>query len=160
MARDDWAVPRPAPLKIAQRGFARLVRLTLPWHARLSLATNGIVPPSVAWRPGIILETTGRRTGRPRRAVITYLPDAERIVLVASNYGRANHPSWYENLVADPNVRVIRRGRALPFTARETSGDERADYLRRLDGATFGVYSSYARATDREIPVVVLTPAG
>jgi deazaflavin-dependent oxidoreductase (nitroreductase family) len=91
--------------------------------------------------------------------VITYLPDHERIILVASNYGRAGNPSWFENLVADPHVRVIRRGQSLPYVARVATGDERRNLLKRTDDVTYGVYAAYSRKTDREIPVVVLTPA-
>jgi deazaflavin-dependent oxidoreductase (nitroreductase family) len=159
VARDDWATPRPALLKSAQRWFGRLIGLVVPLHARLALATNGRISPSLFWRPGIILETRGRRSGLPRRAVITYLADYDRIVLVASNYGRPGNPSWYENLVADPHVRVIRRGVSRPYLAHVVTGDERRTLLKRTDDVTYGVYAAYARKTDREIPVVVLTPA-
>ena len=159
MPRDDWATPRSATRKLAQRWFGRLIGLVVPLHARLALATGGRISPSLFWRPGIILETTGRKSGLPRRAVITYLADQERIVLVASNYGRPGNPSWYENLVADPHVRVIRHGRSLPYVARVATGDERRTLLKRTDDVTYGVYAAYARKTDREIPVVVLTPA-
>jgi deazaflavin-dependent oxidoreductase (nitroreductase family) len=91
--------------------------------------------------------------------VITYLADHDRIVLVASNYGRQGNPSWYENLVADPHVRVIRRGVSRPYLAHVVTGDERRTLLKRTDDVTYGVYAAYARKTDREIPVVVLTPA-
>ncbi|MFM8813963.1 MAG: nitroreductase/quinone reductase family protein [Candidatus Limnocylindrus sp.] len=159
MPRDDWATPRSALRKSAQRWFGRLIGLVVPLHAWLALATNGRISPSLFWRPGIILETTGRKSGLRRRAVITYLPDDDRIVLVASNYGRAGNPSWYENLLADPHVRVIRRGQSLPYVARVATGDERRSLLKRTDDVTYGVYAAYSRKTDREIPVVVLTPA-
>lgn len=158
MPRDDWAAPRSSALRSAQRWFGRLIALVVPLHARLALATNGRITPSLFWRPGIILETTGRTSGAKRRVVLTYLPDDERIVLIASNYGRAGNPRWFDNLVADPRVRVIRRGRALPYTARVAVGEERRALLRRTDDVTFGVYAAYARKTEREIPVVVLTP--
>lgn len=159
MSRDDWASPRSALRKSAQRWFGRLIGLIVPFHATLALATNGRISPSLFWRPGIILETTGRKSGTPRRAVITYLADRDRIVLVASNYGRPGNPNWYENLVVNPHVRVIRRGVSLPYQARVVTGDERRALLKRTDDVTFGVYAAYARKTDREIPVVVLTPA-
>ena len=52
----------------------------------------------------------------------------------------------------------MRRGRALPYTARVAVGDERRNLLRRTDDVTYGVYAAYSRKTEREIPVVVLTP--
>ena len=106
----------------------------------------------------MILETTGRRSGLARRVVLTYLADGPRIVLVASNYGRAGNPAWFENLVAEPRVGVIRRGGRERFLARVASGAERSELLRRTDNVTFGVYAAYSRRTTREIPVVVLEP--
>jgi deazaflavin-dependent oxidoreductase (nitroreductase family) len=158
MQRDDWAAPRSAALKSAQRWFGRLIGIVVPFHARLALATNGYITPSLFWRPGIILETIGRKSGIARRVVLTYLPDHQRIVLIASNYGRAGNPAWFENLVVQPRVKVVRRGRALPYMARVAAGDERRNLLRRTDDVTYGVYAAYSRKTEREIPVVVLTP--
>ena len=157
MQRDDWAAPRSAALKSAQRWFGRLIGIVVPFHARLALATNGYITPSLFWRPGIILETIGRKSGIARRVVLTYLPDHQRIVLIASNYGRAGNPAWFENLVVQPRVKVVRRGRALPYMARVAAGDERRNLLRRTDDVTYGVYAAYSRKTEREIPVVVLT---
>ena len=159
MGRDDWSTPRPGWLKAAQRAFGRLVGLVAPLHARLALATDGRISPGLGGRPGIILETIGRRSGTARRVVLTYLPDGERIVVIASNYGRPGDPAWYSNLVAEPRVRVIRRGRSEPYRARVAQGDERLTYLRKTDDATYGVYAAYARKTARDIPVVVLEPA-
>jgi len=54
---------------------------------------------------------------------------------------------------------VIRRGQSHPYVARVATGDERRNLLKRTDDVTYGVYAAYSRKTDREIPVVVLTPA-
>lgn len=156
MPGDEWAAPRPSWLKGAQRWFGRLIGLVAPLHARLALATNGWVSPNLGGRPGIILETIGRRSGAPRRVVLTYLPDGERIVVIASNYGREGHPAWYRNIEAEPNVTIIRKKSRHPYRARIANGEERLGYLRATDDATYGVYAAYARKTAREIPVVVL----
>ena len=66
MGRDDWSTPRPGWLKAAQRAFGRLVGLVAPLHARLALATDGRISPGLGGRPGIILETIGRRSGTAR----------------------------------------------------------------------------------------------
>jgi deazaflavin-dependent oxidoreductase (nitroreductase family) len=160
MGRDDWAAARPGWLRALQRAFGRLIGIVAPIHARLALATNGRISPGLGTRPGIILETIGRSSGTRRRVVLTYLADGPRIVLIASNYGRPGHPAWYRNLVAEPRVRVIRRGTAHQYRARVAVGGERRAYLRRTDDATFGVYAAYARRTEREIPVVILEPPG
>lgn len=156
MSGDGWARRRPRALRAAQALFGRAIGIIAPLHARLALATNGLISPGLGPRPGIILETKGRKSGAPRRVVLTYLPDGDRIVLVASNYGRAGNPAWFANLVADPHVAVIRRNRREAYRARVAIGAEREALLRRTDDANFGVYSSYARRTAREIPVVIL----
>ena len=158
MPGDDWAAQRPSWLKGAQRWFGRLIGLVAPLHARLALVTNGWVSPNLGGRPGIILETIGRRSGTPRRVVLTYLPDGERIVVVASNYGREGHPAWYRNIQAEPSVTIIHKRFRRPYRARIAVGEERLSYLRTTDDATYGVYAAYARKTSREIPVVVLEP--
>jgi deazaflavin-dependent oxidoreductase (nitroreductase family) len=116
------------------------------------------VSPNLGGRPGIILETIGRRSGTPRRVVLTYLPDGERIVVIASNYGREGHPAWYRNIEAEPSVTIIAKRFRRPYRARIAVGEERLSYLRATDDATYGVYAAYARKTSREIPVVVLEP--
>lgn len=158
MPGDDWAARRPSWLKAAQRWFGRLIGLVAPLHARLALATNGWISPALGGRPGIILETTGRTSGLPRRVVLTYLPDGERIVVIASNYGRAGDPAWYRNIVAEPNVTVVYKRFRTSYRARVATGTERLGYLRATDDATYGVYAAYARKTAREIPVVILEP--
>lgn len=50
----------------------------------------------------LVLTTTGRRTGRPRRCALNYTRDGE-LVYVASGFGRTD---WYRNLVTDPHVEV------------------------------------------------------
>lgn len=158
MPGDDWAAQRPSWLKAAQRWLGRLIGFIGPMHARLALATNGWVSPNLGGRPGIILETIGRRSGTPRRVVLTYLPDGARIVVIASNYGRDGHPAWYRNIEANPHVTIVYKRFRRPYRARITTGEERLGYLRATDDATYGVYAAYARKTSREIPVVVLEP--
>lgn len=158
MPGDDWATKRPSWLKGAQRWFGRLIGLVAPIHARLALATNGWVSPNLGGRPGIILETIGRRSGTPRRVVLTYLPDGECIVVIASNYGREGHPAWYRNIEAQPSVTIIYKRLRRSYHARIAVGEERLQYLRATDDATYGVYAAYARKTSRDIPVIVLEP--
>jgi len=159
MPGDDWAAQRPSWLKGAQRWFGRLIGLVAPLHARLALATNGWVSPNLGGRTGIILETLGRRSGTPRRVVLTFLPDGERIVVIASNYGREGHPAWFRNIEAQPDVTILYKRFRRPYRARIATGEERLKYLRATDDATYGIYAAYARKTAREIPVVVLEPA-
>jgi deazaflavin-dependent oxidoreductase (nitroreductase family) len=86
------------------------------------------------------------------------VPDGDRMVLVASNYGQHHNPGWYFNLKANPRCSVSFRGRRFEMEAYEAGGDERAR-LWELDVSVYPPFNLYARrAADRRIPVMVLQP--
>jgi deazaflavin-dependent oxidoreductase (nitroreductase family) len=123
------------------------------------LARTGGRISTGAGAPVGLLESFGARTGRRRRAPLLYLEDGDRLVLVASNGGRAEHPAWLHNLRRRPEVRFLSRERGWQrYRAHEAVGAERA---RCWDAATdlFAGYERYQRRTGaRRIPVVVLEP--
>lgn len=77
---------------------------------------------------------------------------------VASKGGAPEHPVWYHNLVANPQVEVHDGSLKQDMVARLLSGDERDQWWERAVSA-FPDYADYQRNTDREIPVFVLEPA-
>jgi deazaflavin-dependent oxidoreductase (nitroreductase family) len=80
--------------------------------------------------PICLLEHRGRKTGKVRTTPLVYLEDGDRIVVVASQAGRPEHPMWYLNLLAHPDVTVQIGGRRRPMRARVTEPAERADLWR------------------------------
>jgi len=112
------------------------------------------------WRdpvPICLMEHRGRRTGKLRTTPLVYLRDGDRVVVVASQAGRPQHPLWFRNLEADPDVTVQIRGDRRTMRARTASPPERAELWPRLVDL-YRDYDSYQSWTDREIPVVVLEP--
>ena len=111
------------------------------------------------WRgvPTLLVTTTGRRSGQRHRTALIYGRDGENYVLVASKGGAAQHPAWYLNLDANPDVEVQVMRDVFPARARTASGAER-DRLWRLMTQTWPAYDDYQTKTEREIPVVVLEP--
>ena len=107
--------------------------------------------------PICLLEHRGRRTGKLRTTPLCYLDDGNRVVVVASQAGRAQHPLWFRNLEADPEVTVQIKGDRRPVRARTASPGERAELWPRLV-ELYADYDSYQSWTDREIPVVILEP--
>lgn len=129
-------------------------------HRAVFLVSRGRLLGRAGGMPVAILGTTGRRTGRARRTMLTVpVEDGERVVLVASYGGDRRHPAWYLNLVAEPNVTLTMGGRERRMRAREAQGEERAALWGRIMEAYDG-YAAYQRRTDRHIPVVVLEPTG
>jgi len=107
--------------------------------------------------PICLLEHRGRRTGRLRTTPLVYLEDGDRIVVVASQAGRPEHPMWYLNVLADRDVTVQVGRRRRAMRARVVEGEERAALWRRLV-ELYADYASYQSWTERVIPVLVLEP--
>jgi len=110
----------------------------------------------LAGLPVILLTTTGARSGQLRTTPLICGVDGERLVLFATNFGGAKNPAWYYNLCTNPQVTVTYRGHLALYYAREATAGERNRYWPMAD-AIYAGYAAYrARASHRDIPVVVL----
>lgn len=105
--------------------------------------------------PTLVLITTGARSGVQRRTPLLFLPDGNRVVLVASNFGRDRHPGWYYNLRANPQAQVNIYGHTFTCWAREATGIE---YLELWERAVryYPGFAAYARRAGRTVPIMVL----
>jgi deazaflavin-dependent oxidoreductase (nitroreductase family) len=126
-------------------------------HTRKYLASGGTEGHESNGVFNLVLATTGRRTGTPRRTCLIYGAAGGEYVVVASKGGAEKDPAWFHNLVADPTVGVQVGTRRFTARARVASPAERAPLWAQM-AAIFPRYEEYARKTDREIPIVVLTP--
>jgi deazaflavin-dependent oxidoreductase (nitroreductase family) len=126
-------------------------------HRALYRMTRGAIGRRLVDNDILLLTTTGHLTGRPHTVPLLYLRDGEALVVIASYGGRPQHPTWYENLVADRNVRVQVNGSRRPMTARTANTRERRHWWPTIEAAYEG-YSVYQSRTDRMIPVVFLEP--
>jgi deazaflavin-dependent oxidoreductase (nitroreductase family) len=136
-------------------GFHIAMKILGTLHRRLYRASGGKLGKTFFGSPILLLTTTGRRTGRPRTWPLTYLAEGERLIVVASNGGQPNHPSWYLNLRADPRVSVQLAERNYKMIAQIAEGDERARLWSRVV-EEYPAYAEYQRKTERQIPVIVL----
>jgi deazaflavin-dependent oxidoreductase (nitroreductase family) len=127
-------------------------------HVERYEETDGAVGYLWNGAPCLILTTTGRTSGAPRKVPLIYGRDGGRYLVVASKGGAPEHPAWYRNLAAHPDVEVQVRGDRFRATARAAQGEERAR-LWPIMTAVWPNYDVYVTRTDREIPLVVLEPA-
>ncbi|WP_410588805.1 nitroreductase family deazaflavin-dependent oxidoreductase [Amycolatopsis sp. lyj-23] len=105
-----------------------------------------------------LLEHRGRRSGRLFTTPLLYLRSGGDFVVAASQGGLPRHPQWHFNLQANPETRVHLKGRrGVPVTARVAGPEERAELWPRLV-ELYADFAKYQAWTDREIPVVVLSP--
>lgn len=126
-------------------------------HVHLYRLTNGFIGHLIFTTEAVLLTTKGRKTGADRVTPLTITPDGDRLILVASNGGARNHPDWYLNLVANPEVRVQRGANVATMRAR-TAGPEERPALWAKVVTTFRGYEDYQRRATREIPLVVCEP--
>ena len=106
---------------------------------------------------GLLLTTIGRKSGQPRTTPLLYLPDGDKVVLVASKAGMPRHPLWYSNLRANPEVEVEIGSKKSPMAARQASDEEKGRLWPRLV-EIYPAYAEYQARTDRNIPVLILSP--
>lgn len=130
------------------------------FHRTLFNVSKGRVAGKLFGMPVLVLETTGRKSGQPRRTMLTSpLHEDARVVLVASYGGDPRHPAWFLNLRENPEVEVTMQGRRRPMRARVATDDEKADLWPRVVEAYRG-YGQYQARTDRQIPLVILEARG
>ena len=130
-------------------------------HRTVLKLTGGKVGGNLLKMPVLELTTTGRKSGEPRSVMLTApVVEGDTFVIVASRGGDDTHPAWFLNLRDDPKVQVALPGKAkAPYTATIADAAERAR-LWPLITAPHKNYAGYQKKTDREIPVVLLAPAG
>ncbi|MFJ7178001.1 nitroreductase family deazaflavin-dependent oxidoreductase [Streptomyces massasporeus] len=137
------------------RGFARVAPHVVPALDRaVHRLTRGKVLLSAQLLPGVVLTSTGARSGLPRRTPLACMPegDGRSWILVGSNFGRPGHPAWSHNLLAHPDAEISWKGRDLPVTARLLAGEERAAAWQALL-RFWPPYAAYQARVEREIRV-------
>jgi deazaflavin-dependent oxidoreductase (nitroreductase family) len=123
-----------------------------PWL----LQTTGGRLGTGAFIPTALLETTGARSGERRRNGVIYFHDGERPTIVASKAGAPEHPAWFFNARANPEVKLNGR----PYRAEVVSDEDELARLWGLADNVFPPFESYRRsaaAAGRKIPILRLT---
>jgi deazaflavin-dependent oxidoreductase (nitroreductase family) len=125
-------------------------------HVRVYRETGG--RRGYDWRGTtiLLLTTTGRNSGEARTTPLIQRADGDRWVVVASKGGAPANPSWFENLLADPDATIEVRDETVSVRASTAEGEER-DRLWSLMTEVWPAYDEYQTKTEREIPVVVLS---
>lgn len=126
-------------------------------HVDRYLATDGDEGHDWQGTQTLILTTTGRRSGKDRQHPLIYGRHGDDYLVVASKGGALEHPAWYLNLDANPEVDIQVKGDKMHAHARTAAPDEKPELWSIMTGQ-WPAYDSYQEKTDREIPVVVLEP--
>jgi deazaflavin-dependent oxidoreductase (nitroreductase family) len=106
--------------------------------------------------PTTLLETTGAKSGAARRNAVIYFHDGSLVTIVASKAGAAEHPAWFHNLRAHPDVSF--GGISMRATVVEDEAErQRIWKLADRVFAPYAVYRREAAVANRTIPIVQLS---
>ncbi|MGW3472639.1 nitroreductase family deazaflavin-dependent oxidoreductase [Saccharopolyspora sp. NPDC000995] len=116
--------------------------------------TEGI---EILGSPIVLLTLRGARTGKLRYTPVMRVEQGGSYAVVASKGGAPEHPTWYYNIKARPEISLQDGTENRNYLAREVEGTERAEWWERAVAA-YPSYAEYQEKTDRQIPVFVLDP--
>lgn len=122
-------------------------------------ANEGRVGGMFDGMPLLLLHHVGAKSGTDRINPLAYARDDGRYVIFASKGGAPSNPDWYHNVKAHPDVSIEVGADTIEAVASEATGEER-DRLFRAQAERLPQFAEYAQKTDRQIPVIVLTPRG
>jgi deazaflavin-dependent oxidoreductase (nitroreductase family) len=125
-------------------------------HVKRYLETNG--QDGFHWRNGttiLILFTRGRKSGTERSHALIFREHGDDYLVVASKGGADKPPTWFRNLLADPNVEVQIKGDRFRATARAAGPTEKPEMWAKMV-EVWPAYDDYQKKTSRDIAVVVL----
>jgi len=147
-------------MRISNTGFGRRVGIDLAAKVDpLLLRASGGRIATTAFFPVVTLIARGRKSGQERQTPLVYFTRGDEVILIASSFGREKNPAWYYNATASPQVELLVKGDRLPYSVRETEGEEREQLL-DLAEQLYAGYGNYRQRTAgiREIPVLALSP--
>jgi len=132
-------------MRVVWKVDPHLLRLT---RGRLGM---GLIVPTA------LLETRGARSGAARRNGVIYFNDGDRVVIVASKLGAPEHPAWFHNATAHPDLTL----NGVAFHAEPVEDEAERTRIWALADRVFPPYAVYrerAARTGRTIPLLRLTP--
>lgn len=141
---------------LANTRLGRFLSVHVVWRLDpyLMRATRGRLGMGLVM-PTALLETRGAKSGAPRRNVVIYFHDGDRVTIVASKLGLSSHPAWFHNLQADPEVTFG----GIPMRATVITDEAERERLWMLADRIFAPYADYRREAaraNRTIPIVQL----
>lgn len=112
------------------------------------------------WRDGVytlLLTTTGRTSGEEYTTPLIYGRDRSDYIVIASRGGDDQHPDWFLNLEANPEVTLQVRDQVMPATAERVNQSDKGRIWPMMTDI-WPDFDTYQEATTRDIPVVRIRP--
>ena len=106
----------------------------------------------------VLLTTTGRKTGKPHTVPLGAVREGDGWVVIASFGGADVHPSWWLNMVANPDVTVQVNNQVIKARMQEITNPADRERIWNTVVSTMKGYANYPKKTSRVIPLGWLRP--
>ena len=133
------------------------VRLLMVTNVFLYRLTGGRLGSRMAGQNVLLLHTTGRKSGKAYTTPTNYFRDGENYLVVASNWGKDQHPAWFYNLMQQQTAAIQVKDKLIRVHPSQAAAAE-YDRLWALVSSRNTYYGRYQAQAGRKIPVVILTP--
>jgi deazaflavin-dependent oxidoreductase (nitroreductase family) len=137
----------------------KLMKIASRMNVWVYRMTNGKVMGSMKGSPICLVTMTGRKSGRTITMPLIYIAHGEDVVLIASQGGAPDHPVWYHNLMANPNIHIQSGSVDRPMRVRQASDEEKTEIWPHAV-SVYGDFDDYQAKTDRNIPLLICSPTG
>ena len=135
-----------------------IIKLFIGFHVFMYRITGGKFGGKMLGFKVLILTTKGRKSGKILSAPLGYFERDGGYLIVASNNGASNSPSWYHNIKANPDdVNIQVKDKKMKVAPEIILGAARRPLYDWIV-STSPNYGEYEKTTTREIPLVFLKP--
>jgi deazaflavin-dependent oxidoreductase (nitroreductase family) len=135
--------------------FKLIVKLQV-WMYRSSGGKRGSM---MRGRQLVLLTTTGSKSGKQRTVPLVPFREGDQLYVMASMAGAPEHPAWFKNLRAKPDVEVQVGADKWPARAEIVPEGPERDRLWKAITSELPNFAAYQEKTTRVIPVVKLVRA-
>jgi deazaflavin-dependent oxidoreductase (nitroreductase family) len=151
-------MPTPPPMPPPGSLRAKVANTFINANVFLYRRSGGRLGGKFKGAPVLLLDHVGRKSGRARTSPVLYLEEGPNLVVVGSRGGSEAMPAWWLNLKANPETSVQIGTQRRTVVARQATAEEKGRLWPRLV-EMYDDYAVYQRRTDRDIPVIILSPA-
>ena len=138
-------------------GLRNLIKLFMRTNAWLYRSTRGRLASQLGRQAVLLLHTIGRKSGKAFVTPLTFYRDGENYLLVATNWGKEEHPDWFLNLMRQSRTRIQVKDATFEVNIRRAEGEE-YERMWKAVNVRNPQNQRYQDAIERRIPIVVLSP--